>query len=180
MHSASSGAFDYNEPLSGSWLGRNMIKLTKEGGSVCVCVCAYVTQAFSCPWSLCVCLANIFPWPDISWRMFILDHWTSAVAESELTLHVCSDLCFFCSLSDPGVSDPWIESHWGDSKGLSCFCNSEFDIWHWEALQVWQHESKSSCECGCLFMSVLGSGLDKKDVHPCKQTARNSIHMWLV
>lgn len=66
-----------NEPLSGSCLGRKMIKLTKQGEQFC----AYVVQVFSCPLSWCG-LANVLPWTDISPRMFILDHWAFVVAES--------------------------------------------------------------------------------------------------
>lgn len=56
-----------------------------------------------------VCSANVLPWTDISSRVFILHRWAFVVAESvlscDLTSHVCSGLCVFCFISDPGVSD---------------------------------------------------------------------------
>lgn len=64
----------------------------------------------------------------LSWiagHLWMLTRWSR-----ELFHHVCSDLCFFCFISDPGVSDPCIESHYTFSTGFLCFYNSlwTFDI----------------------------------------------------
>lgn len=64
----------------------------------------------------------------LSWiagHLWMLTRWSR-----ELFHHVCSDLCFFCFISDPGVSDPCIESHYTFSTGFLCFYNSLwiFDI----------------------------------------------------